>query len=465
MPLYTTGVITEEKSNEAYGWPFHLNNFSPFSAQDQCFRWDPLFNPMIVVNNPCVIGYPTTDVSFNLGIQWPDDAYSSLTINPDGSSNVSGPNDWEVDENGAGGIFTAAVFDEQGCRLEYCFEFGYEYTVPSEGSVVPVQLPGTTTTINAYTGCHGCKQCGTQDCSDSSPSCSEITEAEEFEYMPNNVEEPCTGGGTLVLHCASEDVSLEIPYIYAGVEYYDFSTPIIVREGVCSYNGGCLFEHVPNYPAVFKDDSPLYVKIKYPEFSCDTPPTPGGGTSNIACNGSISIQITDETTCTGDVFCYGLDGIHISRDITLDEYILTNYTCKRADGYCFEQTICSVTGYVMNEVEVPCPPGVPDCPIARPASERGTEMEQQDAGKNAMWVFPVPFTNYIYVRYNAASEGLSEITITDIAGRTIYRDQLSAHIGDNSFRIDFSDEINPGTYFVALKRPDGVRTVRKLIGY
>jgi hypothetical protein len=88
---YTTGVIMEEKSDEAYGWPFHLSNFSPFSAQDQCFRWDLLFNPMIVVNNPCVIGNPTTDVSFNLGIQWPDAAYSSLTINPDGSSNVLGP--------------------------------------------------------------------------------------------------------------------------------------------------------------------------------------------------------------------------------------------------------------------------------------------------------------------------------------------------------------------------------------
>jgi Secretion system C-terminal sorting domain len=117
----------------------------------------------------------------------------------------------------------------------------------------------------------------------------------------------------------------------------------------------------------------------------------------------------------------------------------------------------------MSSDQIDCPAGVMDCPQAKNAEGRSDDGTNTNVADNILWVFPVPFTDFVDVVYAAKIKGTSQLVITDVAGQVVHYEEVNTVAGGNTIRVDFTDRINPGVYFLTIKHPDGPTNVSKII--
>ncbi|MES2560730.1 MAG: BNR-repeat neuraminidase N-terminal domain-containing protein [Bacteroidota bacterium] len=83
-------------------------------------------------------------------------------------------------------------------------------------------------------------------------------------------------------------------------------------------------------------------------------------------------------------------------------------------------------------------------------------------GLNALSVFPNPYNTAYEVSFNALTEGVVAIEMTDLQGRVITSQSSTTAVGENTISMDNVSTVQAGIYFVRVTK-DGESTVIKLV--
>ena len=65
---------------------------------------------------------------------------------------------------------------------------------------------------------------------------------------------------------------------------------------------------------------------------------------------------------------------------------------------------------------------------------------------------PNPFTEYVNVEYDAQAEGTSEITLTNINGAVVSREEIASSFGRNKYALQNNDNLPKGIYFLSINQ-------------
>ncbi len=74
---------------------------------------------------------------------------------------------------------------------------------------------------------------------------------------------------------------------------------------------------------------------------------------------------------------------------------------------------------------------------------------------------PNPATNYVTVTFTAQTQGVNEISITDMQGKILMRKSATATIGSNRVSLDVSS-LSKGVYLLKLQSSSEVK-VKKIV--
>lgn len=486
---YAEGTVVEEISNEAYGWPVYLGNFSPFEIEDNCIEdgvlWPIFHKPRISVRKDCNNDQPENTDTFSWTVIWPNHNASFLSLTGENECDVlhgHGIDTYEVDENTNPGNLTVSLVDNRGCKKEYCFSFGLETgaPTPAANNITPLGVPYS---LSAITGYYCINHCGTP-CEGADPYFGHsITGYSNFEFTPNDPSFPCTSGGSLEVKCDGYEQILDIPSYLYGQEFIDWENPITVRPGVCGYNVGCLFEELPAnsienekfFKPFLGQGIPLYVTtiIEQDDPDCQEPIEQEYGCTidYPECTGGVT-YITDGTNqCRGMVVCNATQLV-IATNVYFEECITICYEQSGIPGRCNEKGICEISGDLiyMNEISCPEEPLDPKtlCPgIAKPGHESGERSDDMLDNVSDTWndveVYPNPFQDDYVIFIKSTENGIANLSVTDIAGRMIHNESIPANRGNNILKIKQQSGLAAGIYLVKVTMPDGKTVVKRIV--
>lgn len=460
------------------GYVFPLSYFSssisgagvPFEAKDPCSN-HPLGNSKIILKKNDCLGIfgedppnppiPASGYPYNLGIDWNrGSSYSTVYIQEDGDCYASGPDDYDVNDPG---IYYCGLFDQYGCKKEWCFEFGDE-TIIHYSKSDKVEPLGGGAMFEAVVGCVGCKNCGPLNCSDSDVAdC--WTGFKHFVYKPSDPANPCGGEGSIEVPCDGSVISLPAS---GGVEYIDWASGD-PANGDCTYQVGCLFLGLDN---PYFQGQPVYVTttITITNPICDQPTTTPGN-PYLFCLGGVDYIIGNDEECTGKIICR-LTGEVIFEGI-LEEFTRTCFV--HYPLYCDKVTYCTLSDEIIEtEYDVECPPDCNTNPVycepcfaASPGavdrnSNDNTAIEEETLKMRA---YPNPFDQFLMIEFDSKDEeeGSVQILISDVVGRVQWERNTLIHLGKNRFPISASEGFAPGIYYVSVKDSKGNLTTTKVV--
>ncbi len=464
----TVSATVGATPDNMYNFDFPMSHIDPFEVVDPCFR--SLFNARIRIpdgfNSNCTGGLTHTEPNeypYHLTVEWPDLSYSTLVVEDGGGCHTIGTNVFDVHTKG---LYPCAVIDQYGCRKDWCFEFGEVIYKTYAGFMHTVQPPSKgAEPFKAVTECIECENCGDKDCPRDNPhDCKD----KAFDYSPTSSSNPCAGG-TLTVPCDNTTRSIPV----GGIEYVDWDHPLeVLVTGECRYKVGCLFEGLDD---PFFEGQPIYVEtvLEIKNENCrESTKTPGN--PYIFCLGGVNYSISEDQDCWGKVTCRQTGEV-------IYEGILEEFTrtCIRQnqDGSCDKLLFCTLTQpdvlLEVLEYDVECPPEChinPDycepCKVALQSNDRDNQPPPATQGETRASVraYPNPFNQFLVIEINSLQEqGLAQIIISDLLGRTVWESTKATHFGTNRFTISNGDEFAPGIYYVSIKDGEGHITTKKVV--
>jgi len=81
------------------------------------------------------------------------------------------------------------------------------------------------------------------------------------------------------------------------------------------------------------------------------------------------------------------------------------------------------------------------------------------SGLSELRTEPNPFKSTISVNFNAASDGIAQISVSDLSGKTVYSESVSFKAGNNIFPLNL-DNLNDGVYILQLQIGNNVNTIK-----
>jgi Secretion system C-terminal sorting domain len=463
--------MQQDDSNLPPNLKLYDNSFIRWGANNQCDN-DDQFIKIIVDWHGTSFSSNTQRYFDPIGVEWPlasGGSYSAINLTHDLEDfkvfgTVSGPDHFDIS---ASGEYLVALFDANtGCRLESCFVFDdHSSVIPYELTHETILLPGTDYSIQAYTGCYGHEYCR-KECDEQYLRSYHVNDIEKFQFEPTNPNAPCDGG-LLRLKCADPEITINITT--PGELFTEYPGETIHNDlNDCFYGVGCLFYDLPFF--LYPGDLPIYVEDRKVKSGCSDPPTFSPGSTTSDCDGVLTIDWADKATCKANTICYGSDGA-VTLSFGEDRSTFSHY-CQRSDGLCYAMYSCPETGGLFSDnIPIDCETlgpdeDVRDCIMARPQERTSEESENRfidPLAENELVVYPIPFSNYIYLRYETSVAGSSTIYITDITGKRIYNSSFSSETGQNQKLIQFEEALEPGIYFLTLDTPEGKRYYKKII--
>jgi hypothetical protein len=95
-------------------------------------------------------------------------------------------------------------------------------------------------------------------------------------------------------------------------------------------------------------------------------------------------------------------------------------------------------------------------------TSQGTGISENSAANNGVKVYPNPFSTDATIAINADVEANGLLTLTDMMGQTIRREEISLHDGTNIITLH-NDNIEDGIYILSIKMNNLYNTIKIVI--
>ncbi|HMR82851.1 MAG TPA: T9SS type A sorting domain-containing protein [Niabella sp.] len=403
---------------------------------------------------------------------WADSGYGG---NPSFYT-INGPNAGrlDIDEEGT---YMAHILTDQGCEYNFSFDFlkrvdacfwnsDYlrEYTDRFVGD--PYNAVNVADrNYRVIVGGFKCKTCDGIECQTAENSF-------DFQYFPNDQQEPCKGGGSIRGGCITSPCNnnpnlgtcVDVFPVEAAwaTEYVDYSssTPS-QREGFCLFEAGCYFPTVVGIPG------PVWVST-VKEAPCNTLP-PDEDPDQPDCPTQINEFAPNcflNTVCveTGEVLeseQFDFNKCYFQRTegmCEIIEYCSIYPTENRSAGLfsCDAVTSQDITSCVyVHGIIAKTSPGFID--------ENGDEILNLTNADNKLYsLYPNPFKDYVHVKINEHDAKELTYYIFDALGKLIKKESIGLNSETFSITIKL-DTFLQGVYFFRIFDNEGNYFTEKLI--
>jgi hypothetical protein len=98
---------------------------------------------------------------------------------------------------------------------------------------------------------------------------------------------------------------------------------------------------------------------------------------------------------------------------------------------------------------------------ARSVSNASTPQKEINEGLSRQLLYPNPASEFVYLNFNSATEGLVDIEIVNSIGQLVKQYPVNTIKGYNQFKIQTTD-IRPGMYIVRINKGD-LNLTRKFV--
>lgn len=413
-------------------------------------------------------------------IIWPDISdedlrIDTLTVDENGVV-LSNENDFDISDGLASGIYNVIIERSDGCVIEIPFEFvdNVEFSVPNSISI-------DEETEEAYISISICEECATNTELEENFEAlcgSDASAIKSWTYIPNDLDNPCFGGGRILVGDFSNQalVNLDYTLVLSGnealrhidnerlgiVTYPNNTIPTLQSQSCVNIFGGysCIFESPESLADYFNTDIPIVVNgfTSYSLPICDDGPTTTDPPDDILPEGDpeaptgptafeCNFNINQDGFGEGFNQTYDAPVVGTILNINYSFLSLEDHLIVSGGGLYYDSDCVSGTGNVQREVtdnspitvfvstncegrgrtsrysvNISCipPPGII-------ATESRTEIpDPTNSDLVSTTVYPNPFINSVTLEVDNFTDDKLSITVTDMSGVIVQKKDVTS---------------------------------------